>query len=153
MVGLDECLSTVSTKVSPEMNALLLKPFLPEEIDHALAQMSLLKAPGLDGFGVSFFQKHWQTVGDSVRTAALDFLNNGILPPSVNTTFFALIPKISPALSVTDFRPISLYNVLCKIMAKVLVNRFKQVLPSVISSHQSAFVPGCLISDNNFIGI
>jgi len=148
VVGLDECLSTVSPKVSPDMNELLLKPFLPEEIDHALAQMSPLKAPGPDGFGVSFFQKHWQTVGDLVRTAALDFLNNGILPPSVNTTFIALIPKHPLASSVTDFRPISLCNVLYKIMAKVLVNRFKQVLPSVISSHQSAFVPGRLISDN-----
>lgn len=64
-------------------------------------------------------------MGDLVRTAALDFLNNGILPPSVNTTFIALIPKSSLASSVTDFRPISLCNVLYKIMAKVLVNRFK----------------------------
>jgi hypothetical protein len=127
------------------MNASLLKPFSPKEVDHALAHMNPLKALDPNGFGVCFFQRHWPTVGDSFRKAALDFLNLGIFDHSVNSTFIVLIPKISPPSSISDFRPI---NVVYKIVAKVLANRLKQVLPLVISQHQNAFVPGKLITNN-----
>lgn len=110
--------------------------------------MHLLKSLGLDGFGVCFYQKHWDTIGDEVRKVVLDFLNNGIFYPSINATFIALIPKLSNASYVIECRPISLCNLLYKLIAKVLANRLKQVLPSLISLNQSAFVPGRLITDN-----
>jgi hypothetical protein len=66
----------------------------------------------------------------------------------INSTNIALIPRKKTHVSVTEFRPISLCNVVYKIIAKVLVNRLKMVLPSIISPNQSAFLSGRLITDN-----
>lgn len=132
-VGVAECIHVVSPRVTPDMNNLLLRAYTLEEIDLALSQMQPLKAPGPKGYRVCFYHKHWNTVGGEVRHAVLKFLNSGIFYPSINYTYLALIPKIFTASSVCDYHPISLCNVLYKIIAKVLANRLKQVLPSVIS--------------------
>ena len=41
-----------------------------------------------------------------------------------------------------DFRPISLVGGLCKLLAKVLANRFKKVVGSLVWDFQHAFVGG-----------
>ena len=95
-----------------------------------------------------FYQKFWHIVGDDVSVVVLDFLNNGTTLPGINYTHIVLIPKVKLPGRMTDYRLISLYNVIYKIISKVLANKLKLILPQLISLTQSAFVRGCLITDN-----
>ena len=145
---IEETLVAVDRVVSEEINQQLLLPFTPEEVRVALFQMHPSKAPGSDGMSSFFFQKFWHIVGTSVSTAVLSVLNSGKLLRKVNLTHIALIPKKKSPEMMSDYRPISLCNVLYKIISKVLANRLKTVLSVIISDSQSAFVPGKLITDN-----
>ena len=66
---------------------------------------------------------------------------------ALNTTHLALIPKEIGASHPGKFKPISLYNVIYKIISKVLANRLKPLLPLLISPEQSGYVEGCQILD------
>uniref|UniRef100_A0A2N9FBI7 Reverse transcriptase domain-containing protein n=1 Tax=Fagus sylvatica TaxID=28930 RepID=A0A2N9FBI7_FAGSY len=116
----EESLATVERKITPAMNQLLCAPYSAEEVRQALFQMHPSKSPGPDGHVLR----------------------------KINFTHVVLIPKINDPRSVSDFRPISLCNVIYKIISKVLANRLKGLLDFVVSESQSAFVPGRLITDN-----
>ena len=86
-----------------------------------------------------------------MTSVCLDCLQNCRLPEGINDTTLVLIPKKAKYTKLPDLRPISLCNIIYKIIAKVLANRLKHVLPSVISVNQSAFIPGRLITNNIMI--
>lgn len=70
----------------------------------------------------------------------------------LNHTYIALIPKVEKPRYVTEFRHISLCNVIYRIITKTIANRLKYMLHDIISPTQSAFIPSRLITDNVVIG-
>ena len=146
-----EIFSDVDRVVTTEMNQHLEAEFTAAEVEHALNRMGPLKAPGPDGMAPIFYQKYWDIVGHDLTVSILSCLKDGSLLKKINHTHICLIPKVKNPESVKDFRPISLCNVIYKLIAKVLANRLKKILPDIISETQSAFVPGRLISDNILI--
>ncbi|KAL5548684.1 hypothetical protein UlMin_003915 [Ulmus minor] len=99
-----------------------------------------------------FFQKYWDIVGDEITYAALLVLNNDGDIHQWNQTLITLIPKIQSPTQVSEFRPISLCNVIYKLVSQTITNRFSRILDEVIGDQQSAFVPGHLITDNVLLG-
>lgn len=133
------------------MNAKLIELYTAEEVTAAIKEMAPLKAPGPDGMPPLFFQTYWPDIGTNITEAVLSSLNLGSLLKSINHTFISLIPKVKNPKRVTEFRPISLCNVIYKIISKVIANRLKPMLNFIISETQSAFIADRLITDNVII--
>ena len=99
--------------------------FTREEVRKVVFYMSPTKDLERDGLPALFYQKFLGTIGPNVVAACLDYLNNGSLDEGMNETLVTLIPKVQVPVKMTDFCPISLCNVIYKIIAKSMANRFR----------------------------
>lgn len=63
-------------------------------------------------------------------------------------SLITLIPKVKCSQWVADYRPISLCTTFYKVIAKVLANHLRLVLPDIIHEAQSIFIMGYDIADN-----
>jgi hypothetical protein len=137
--------------LSVEDAAGLEKPFEEDEVLGVVHGFVGDKAPGPDGFPMAFFQFCWAVVSLDIMQVLNYFHELGSFERSLNATFLALIPKKSDAVEVKDFRPISLVGGVYKILAKLLANRLRLVLHTIISPSQNAFVQGRQILDSVLI--
>ncbi|KAG7583713.1 Reverse transcriptase domain [Arabidopsis suecica] len=116
-----EDLENIQPQIDEQMNNMLLGPITAEEVRRATFKM------------------------------VQQFFRTGHIEEGMNKTNICLIPKKLKADKMTDFRPISLCNVIYKIIGKLMATRMKKILPKIISESQAAFVKGRLISDNILI--
>lgn len=135
--NLNEALSVVQPLVTESMNRQLISMLSEEEVRIAVFQLGAVKAPGPDGFPGFFFQHYWDVVGTKVYQAVRSFFVGGYLLKEFNQTNLVLIPKVGNPTNLSQFRPISLCNFIVKIITKILANRLKKVLGSLISPNQS----------------
>jgi len=90
------------------------------------------KALGPDGMSPIFYQKYWDIVGTEVTIYVLNYFNSCVMPSGLNETYICLIPKVKSPQKFTEYRPMSLCNVIYKLISKVLTNRLKKILVEVI---------------------
>lgn len=86
------------------------------------------KAPGPDGFPLSFYQKFWDVVKNDLLSIFQELYDGRLSTRAIDYSYFCLIPKIEGAARANDFRPISLLNGIQKIISKVLANRLEGVM-------------------------
>jgi hypothetical protein len=130
---LDTTLEYISPRVTEVDNGMLLSPFNISEFKKALYSMHSDKAPGPDGLNPAFYKRFWHLCGVKIFHAATSWLNNGEFPSQIMETNIVLISKKDNPETMKDLRPISLCNVLYKIISKVLANRLKPLLHKYIS--------------------
>lgn len=114
----DIILQSVQPRVTDQMNELLCAEYTEEEVKAALNNIDDLKAAGPDGMPAIFFKRFWSTVGEQVTKEVLKVLRGGEMPEEWNNTMIVLIPKTTRPERLKDLRPISLCNVVYKLISK-----------------------------------
>ncbi len=134
-------------RLSDDERGMLIAPFSLVEIKAAIFQLGGDKAPGPNGFPLSFYQAFWEVLKDDIFKIFTDLHEGRIHTGPIDYSYICLIPKKEGPTRVSDFQPISLLNGIQKIISKVLANRVAPVLQELVSQSQSTFLKGRNISD------
>lgn len=149
LADIHDVLKDVHPIISDELNLSLVAIPTTKEIYSTTKEMEPWNSPGPGGFPACFFRDNWDIVSLQVIENIQNFFKTKCLLHHLNYTFISLIPKVSNHSTANDFRPICLANSV--IISKILTNRLKPLLNSIISLFQSAFVSNRQIQDNIII--
>lgn len=107
-------------------------PLRDSEILIAVKSFKPTKALGLDGLYPLFYQKYWDIVGPHTLDFCKKVFTEFQIPHQANSSLLCLIPKTTDTCCIRNFRPIGLYNIIYKIVTKIMANRINPILPSII---------------------
>lgn len=140
-------LNTIQTKVQTDYKRKLDQPITAEEVSQAISWIASAKAPGPDGLGSEFFKTFKTELSPILAEVYNQAIQNEALPDTMtNATIHLLFKKGDPQ-SLGNWRPISLLNVDYKILAIIINNRIKEVLPDLLHEDQKGFVPTRRLED------
>ncbi|KAJ0445231.1 putative RNA-directed DNA polymerase [Helianthus annuus] len=129
----------------------MVSPFSLAEIKVAVWECEGDRAPGPDGINFNFIKRWWEFLQHDFMNLFTHFHDNATLSLGCMSSFLALIPKKNDPVGLNDYRPISLVGCINKIISKVLINRLKPVIQSLVSEEQTAFLSGRSILDGALI--
>ena len=130
-------------QIDENISSELGRPISLSEVQEAIKAMQNRKSPGPDGFTVEFYKTYSMLLTPILVRMFNDSFTKGRLPATLyDASISLLLKKDRDPTSCGSYRPISLLNVDCKILAKVLSLRLQSVMSSVISSDQTGFMLG-----------
>ncbi|XP_035843871.1 uncharacterized protein LOC110927588 [Helianthus annuus] len=118
----------------------LIEPFTVNEIKETVNDCGDDKAPGPDGLNMRFIKKFWGLFELDFVNVLNEFFEKGSISIGCGSSFITLVPKDKDPVELNNYRLINLIGIISKVISKVLANRMKKVIGTVISDSQSAFV-------------
>jgi hypothetical protein len=118
-----------------------------KEVENTIMDMKTGNSSGPHGFTSNLFQKCWKIIGKDIWEVVEESHMLGSMLKAFNATFLALIPKEKEANTTEKFRPITLCNIIYKIVSKLVANIIKPLLKNIISKEQGGFMEGRQILD------
>ena len=120
-----------------------------DECKQALETFQNDKSPGEDGFTVEFYKFFFELLGHNLVESFNEAYEANELSISQRRGIITLIPKEDGSLlDLSNWRPITLLNVDCKIATKAIAKRIEASLPKLINSDQTGFIKGRYIGEN-----
>ena len=100
--------------------------------------------------GINFLPSpsQWDSIKRSIKELVYSIFNNPQRISEINDTNIVLIPKNYNLEPLKEFRLISLYNVIYKLITKILANKLKPHLNHLISPNQCSFIRSQHSMDN-----
>ena len=120
-----------------------------QEILDTIKLLKTNKSPGDDGIVSEFYKEYWYLIHEQFTQVLKYIFNANTLSKSQYNAVLTLLYKKGEREDIRNWRPISLLNVDYKIITKILAERLKRVLPSIIHNDQKGFVKGRNINDAN----
>ena len=108
----------------------------------ALKGLQTGKSPGSDGLPIEFYSAFWELLCDPLLSVLNDCFRVGSLCTSQREALLRLIYKKDDKRLAKNWRPISLLNCDYKLASKIITDRLKQVMPSIVHSDQTCSVVG-----------
>ena len=137
----EDMYTTDSPKIKEEEFEDLTADITEDEVWMIIKESPLNKSPGIDGFTTEFYQEFWPVLKKYILASFKTSLEKGFLSTTQRRGVISMIPKQGKDLDkLKNWRPITLLNQDYKILAKVLANRCKKLMPSIIGTDQSGFV-------------
>ena len=148
----NDCVENVLDKVTVKINEsekqLCDDDILIEEVKKAINSIQPNKSPGSDGLTGEFYKTFSDVLAPILLRVFRHMEEKQVVSTSMSTGVLTILYKNRGSkLKLENYRPISLLNNDYKIIAKILANRLKKVLGSIISSTQAYSVPGRDIAD------
>lgn len=103
-----------------------------EEVKKSAFGMKRFGSVGPSGIQVVFYQELLEEVKLPITKLVNSTIQTGRIPGKTLEAFITLIPKKDAPESAADFRPITLLNMISKIVSKVMVNRLKPIMAKLI---------------------
>lgn len=140
--------SVIVNKLSYEERISIEREVETQEIEGVVKNLAKGKSPGMDGFPNEFYQRSWDWIKEDLGEVVRAILNNGGMTSEMNRSLIVLVPKVENSRTVKEFRPISLLLGIYKIVAKILANRIRLLVPKLVHPSQAGFVRGRSLAES-----
>ena len=122
--------------------------FTLDELLAALKGLQTGKTPGSDGLSTEFYLCFWEDISDSLLSVLNESFHADSLAKSQYEGLLRLIHKKDDRRQPKNWRPISLLNTDYKLASKIITERLKKVMASIVHQDQTCGVLGRTIFSN-----